>query len=116
MKQKVQFLSILGMMFLSAAAFGQTKMPESIKTEQGKKTPKTYLDLMVNVVSTNLNYGGSNSDLADYKKSANGIHAGVSFQAGITPAFSLVSELYFLKKGGKLKANNPYLPANRLFV
>ena len=62
---------------------------------------------MVNVVSTNLNYGGSNSALADYKKSANGIQAGASFQAGITPAFSLVSELYFMRKGGKLKANNP---------
>ena len=66
---------------------------------------------MVNVVSTNLNYGGSNSGLADYKKSANGVQAGASFQAGITPGFSLVSELYFMKKGGKLKANNP-LSAN----
>ncbi|HLA57889.1 MAG TPA: porin family protein [Puia sp.] len=107
MKQKVQFLIILGTIFLSAAAFGQTKMSESIKTDAGKKTAKTYLDLMVNVVSTNLNYGGSNGALADYKKSANGIHAGVSFQAGITPGFSLVSELYFIKKGGKLKVNNP---------
>ena len=49
----------------------------------------------------------SNSTLADYKKSNNGIQAGASFQAGITPGFSLVSELYFMRKGGKLKANNP---------
>jgi hypothetical protein len=62
---------------------------------------------MVNVVSTNLNYGGSNSDLSDYKKSNNGIQAGASFQAGITPRFSLVSELYFIRKGGKLNVNNP---------
>ena len=76
-----------------------------------KKTAKTYFDLMINVVSTNLNYGEANSALADYKKSTNGIQAGVSFQAGITPGFSLVSELYFMRKGGKLKANSP-LSAN----
>jgi hypothetical protein len=107
MKQKVQTGLILSMIFLSAATFGQTKGPELNKINDGKKTAKTYLDLMVNVVSTNLNYGGSNIAMADYKKSANGIQAGASFQAGITQGFSLVSELYFMKKGGKLKANNP---------
>jgi len=94
------------MIFLSAVTVGQTKGPESKKADDGMKTAKTYLDLMVNIVSTNLNYGGTNGALADYKKSATGIQAGVSFQAGITPAFSLVSELYFMRKGGKLKANN----------
>jgi hypothetical protein len=107
MKQKVQTGIILGMIFLSATTFGQTKGSESTKANEGKKTAKTYLDLMVNVVSTNLNYGGSNGDLSDYKKSNNGIQAGASFQAGITPYFSLVSELYFMRKGGKLKADNP---------
>ena len=107
MKQKVQTGIILGMIFLSATAFGQTKGPESTKANEGKKTAKTYLDLMVNVVSTNLNYGGSNTEMADYKKTNNGIHGGASFQAGITAGFSLVSELYFMRKGGKLKANNP---------
>jgi len=107
MKQKVQTGLILGMIFLSVSTFGQTKVPGSKKINDGSKIAKTYLDLMVNVVSTNLNYGGLNNALADYKKSANGIQAGASFQAGITPGFSLVSELYFMKKGGKLKANNP---------
>lgn len=107
MKKTVQTGIILGMIFLSATTFGQTKGTESKKVNEGKKTAKTYLDLMVNVVSTNLNYGGSNSDLSDYKKSNNGIQAGASFQAGITPYFSLVSELYFMRKGGKLKADNP---------
>ncbi|MEO6001063.1 MAG: porin family protein [Chitinophagaceae bacterium] len=111
MKQKVQTGLLLSMILLSAATFGQSKGPESRKISDGKKTAKTYLDLMVNVVSTNLNYGGSNGALADYKKSAHGIQAGASFQAGITPGFSLVSELYFMKKGGKLQANNP-LSAN----
>jgi hypothetical protein len=111
MKKKVQTGLILGMIFLSASTFGQTIGPEANKITDDRKTAKTYLDLMVNVVSTNLNYGGSNNALADYKKSVNGIQAGASFQAGITPGFSLVSELYFMKKGGKLKANNP-LSAN----
>lgn len=95
------------MIFLSATTFSQIRTPGIEKTEQVKKTPKTYLDLMINVVSTNLNYGGANSSLADYKKSNNGIQAGASFQAGITPGFSIVSELYFMRKGGKLKTNNP---------
>ena len=107
MKQKVRTAVLLGMIFLSATTFGQTREPERGKTTDGKKTAKTYLDLMVNMVSTSLNYGESNSAMADYKKSLNGIHAGASFQAGITPAFSLVSEIYFIRKGGKLKANNP---------
>jgi hypothetical protein len=107
MKKQLQKGILLGMIFLSAATFGQTKVVESKKVNNGEKTTKTYLDLMINVVSTSLNYGGTNSSLADYKKTANGIQAGISFQAGITPGFSLVSELYFIKKGGKLKANNP---------
>ncbi|MDB5278581.1 MAG: PorT family protein [Ferruginibacter sp.] len=78
------------------------------RKERGcKKTAKTYFDLMINVVSTHLNYGSANSELADYKKTTNGIQAGASFLAGITPAFSLVSEFYYIRRGGKLKANNP---------
>ncbi len=95
------------MVFLSAAAFGQRKGLESAKVDEGGKRAKTYFDLMVNVVSASVNYGEANNALSDYKQSTNGIQAGVSFQAGITPGFSLVSELYFMQKGGKLKANNP---------
>lgn len=107
MKKKLQAGLIISMIILGTNAFGQTKRPESEKINDGKKTAKTYLDLMVNGASNSLNYGASNSALADYKKSAKGIHAGASFQAGITPAFSLVSEIYFIRKGGELKANNP---------
>jgi hypothetical protein len=107
MKKVVQTGLIITMIFLSATTFGQTQNTESKKANENKKTAKTYLDLMVNVVSTSLNYGGQNSALADYKKSANGIQAGASLQAGITPGFSLVTELYFMRIGGKLKANNP---------
>ena len=90
MKQKVQTGIVLGMIFLSATAFGQTTNTGSEQKSEGKKTAKTYLDLMINLVSTNLNYGASNSTLADHKKATNGIQAGVTYQAGITPAFSLV--------------------------
>jgi Outer membrane protein beta-barrel domain len=107
MKKKLQTGLILSMIFLSANTFGQTEVVGSKKTNEVKKTAKTYLDLMVNVVSTNINYGEANSAMADYKKTANGIQAGASFQAGITPGFSVVSELYFMRKGGKLKTNNP---------
>ncbi|MVM36786.1 outer membrane beta-barrel protein [Spirosoma sp. HMF3257] len=98
---------LLGMVFLSATVFGQTNGSESNKQTNGEKMAKTYLDLMVNVVSTNVNYGDANGALTDYKKSTNGIQAGVSFQAGITHNFSLVSELYFIRKGGQLNATNP---------
>lgn len=107
MKKQVQAGLILGMIFLCANSFGQTTALGSKKLKDDTKTAKTYLDLMVNVVSSSLNYGGSNSNLSDYKKSNHGIQAGVSFQAGITPSFSLVSELYFMRKGGQLKAGNP---------
>jgi hypothetical protein len=87
------------MIFLAPTAYSQTT--------DTVKTAKTYLDPVINLVSTNLNYGANNSTFSDYKKSVLGAQVGVSFQAGITPAFSLVSELYFSMKGGKLKANNP---------
>lgn len=106
MKKTVRPGLILSLMFLSGVAFSQVEGLQSSNANE-RKTPKTYFDLMVNVVSTNVNYGELNSTLADYRKSANRIQAGVSFQAGITPHFSLVSELYFMQKGGKLKANNP---------
>ncbi len=107
MKKNVHIALIVVMIFLSGNAFSQTSKPGSEKTRDTVKTEKTYLDLVLNLMSTNLNYGNSNSALKDYKKSVLGAQVGVSFQAGITPAFSLVSEFYFTMKGGKLTANNP---------
>jgi len=107
MKKVLQTGVLMSMILLSAATFAQTQSTELKKSGKDKKTPKTYLDLMINVVSTNINYGGANSSLSDYKKSNNGIQAGASFQAGITPGFSMVTELYFMRKGGRLKSNNP---------
>jgi Outer membrane protein beta-barrel domain len=106
MKKTAQIGFILGMIFLSENSFGQTNELGSESTKE-KVTQNTYLDLVLNVVGTHLNYGGSNSALADYKKATLGGQLGVSFRAGISPKFSLVSELYFLMKGGSLLANNP---------
>ncbi|MFV8325214.1 porin family protein [Flavobacterium sp. ZS1P14] len=107
MKKIVKAAFILCMIFLCTHTFCQTTELGSEKIKDHKKTAKTYLDLMINTESTNLNYGSLNSALADYKKPVKGIQAGLSFQAGITSRFSLVSELYFMKKGGQLLANNP---------
>jgi hypothetical protein len=106
MEKHLQIGLILGMIFLTGNTFGQIMSAGSGKVKAEKVT-STYLDLVLNVVSTNLNYGKSNSSLEDYKKSTLGVQVGASFQAGITPRTSLVSELYFIMKGGVLNANNP---------
>ena len=97
MKPVYSSFLLLGLFILSATTFSQTA---------STKGPKTYFDIMVNIVSTNLHYGDKNSQLDDYRKSNNGLQAGVSFQAGVTRYFSLVSELYYIRKGGSLKVNN----------
>lgn len=63
--------------------------------------------LSVNSLTTNFNYGKSNSALDPHKKNFRGFQAGVSYQVGLTPMFSIVPELYFAMKGGTLKENNP---------
>ena len=61
----------------------------------------------INSLTTNFNYGKSNSSLEPYKKNYRGLQAGFAYQAGIIPSFSIVPELYFAMKGGTLKENNP---------
>jgi hypothetical protein len=63
--------------------------------------------LSVNSLTTNFNYGDGNRSLQSYKKNFRGLQAGVSYQAGVSPAFSIVPELYFAIKGGVLKEHNP---------
>jgi hypothetical protein len=67
----------------------------------------TYLSPVINMVNSNFNYGNANSTIKSFKKDAKGIMAGATFQAGITPAFSVVAETYFVMKGAILKADNP---------
>lgn len=68
---------------------------------------KTYMSPLINVVNSNFNYGDANKAMKSYKKDARGIMAGATFQAGITPAFSVVAETYFIMKGATLKTKNP---------
>jgi hypothetical protein len=105
MNRQKQIVLILGMILISGNTFSQTTEMGSEKNK-AKKT-ETYLDLVLNVISTNINYGKSNSSYSDYKKIVYGGQIGLSFQGGITPGFSVVTELYFIMKGDKLSANNP---------
>ena len=88
MNVKTQLGLVAAMIILHANSFGQPKESGSEKNKDREKSAETYFDLMITTASTNLNYGGSNSSLKDYKESVKGIHAGVSFQAGITSKFS----------------------------
>lgn len=64
------------------------------------------LSIAINSLTTNFNYGKVNAELSSYKKNNQGLQAGFSYQAGITPMFSLVPEIYFAMKGGTLKTGN----------
>ena len=72
----------------------------------------TYMSPLINVVSSNFNYGDANNTMKSFKKDAKGVMVGATFQAGITRAFSVVAETYFVMKGATLKAGNP-LTANK---
>jgi hypothetical protein len=63
--------------------------------------------ISVNSLTTNFNYGHANSELKSYKKNFKGFQAGISYQARVSDAFSVVPELYFASKGGVLKEANP---------
>ena len=99
--------TLIAFTFLMANVFGQSTELSMKQSAVEKRTTQTYLDPILNLTSSNLNYGNLNTALKDYKKSVRGVQVGMSFQAGITPMFSIVPEFYFMMNGGKLKANNP---------
>ena len=107
MKATLKIGVVLGMISLSINAFGQSNDLLTEGTKEVRKIQNTFLDPVFKVVSTSMNYGSSNGALADFKKQSRGIQAGLTFQAGLSPDFSLASELYLIMKGGKLKNNNP---------
>ena len=100
----IKLAIILGMILLHQNVFSQSGELSMTGTH---KTAETYLNPLINLVRTNLHYGNSENTLADHKKSLMGLQVGLSMQAGITPDFSLVPELYFIMRGGKLGSNNP---------
>jgi len=107
MKHLLKSVLVTGMMFLYAFSFGQSQETGSPNITDTKAAQESYVHFFVNAIGTNLYYGDANSGLADYKKPALGITIGASYQAGISRHMSIVSELYFIMKGGKLNDNNP---------
>ncbi|MEO6287483.1 MAG: porin family protein [Dyadobacter sp.] len=79
----------------------------SLSTSIRSYCQTTRFTLLANNVNANFNYGRSNGTLQPYKKNFKGLQLGASFQAGITPHFSVLTELYFVTKGGWLKEDNP---------
>jgi hypothetical protein len=64
MKNKLQKIGLIpGMIFLYTGAFGQINKLRSEKIKEDKVT-ETYFGILINAVSTNLNYGKSNGALS----------------------------------------------------
>ncbi len=105
MNKKLQV--IIGMVFLISKAIGQTSEEHLDKKIKEKFAPQCYFTPLLNLVNSNLNYGSDNSSVAGYKKQSVGLQAGVSVQTVISSNFSVLSEFYYIRKGGKLKVNNP---------
>ncbi len=97
----------LGMIFLFSSAYGQTTDLGVKADKENKAIPQTYFTPIIKLASSNLNYGSDNSSVADFKKELKGIQAGASVQIGLAPHVSLLTEFYYMRKGGILKANNP---------
>lgn len=66
----------------------------------------SYLTPVLNAVNTNIHYGDMNGELQSDKKGTRGLQAGLSMQAGISDRWSLLTEVYFVTKGGTLKTGN----------
>lgn len=98
---------ITGMMLLIYNAFGQASEERLDKKIKEKFAPQSYFAPLFNLVNSNLNYGSDNSSVAGYKKKSIGVQAGVTVQTVISPNFSVLSEFYYIRRGGKLQANNP---------
>lgn len=94
MQQKINLVKVLGVITLSVI----------LAFNSYSQTSK--FGISINSLTTNFNYGKSNSSLQSYKRNFSGLQAGVSYQAGISKRFSVVPELYFAMKGGTLKSGN----------
>jgi hypothetical protein len=67
----------------------------------------SHVSILLNSANSRLNYGSMNSELRGYKKDVRGFQAGLSWQANVSKNFSIVTEAYYMKKGGTLTAGNP---------
>lgn len=105
MKKKLQIFVFLGMIFQCTSTFAQTRELGVENSKNLTTTAKTHLAVLINVVNTNLYSGKSNSALTNDKKSIRGLQFGLACQTDYTPKFSLVSELYFIMKGGEFESS-----------
>lgn len=95
------------MMFLISNAIGQPSKDHLNKKIKEKFAPQCYFSTLLNLVNNNLNYGSDNSSVAGYKKQSVGLQAGVSIQTVLSSNISVLLEFYYIRKGGKLRVNNP---------
>lgn len=105
--KKVTMAALISMSLISLQAAAQQEVNETGYRRNETRTAQTRLEPMINMAAASFRYTGGDNALADYSHSVKGLRAGLSFQAGITPSFSLVSDLYYLRKGGKLDDGNP---------
>jgi hypothetical protein len=96
---KTTAIMFLALIVLSVNSFSQT----------------SKFSILITSTNTNFNYKESNSTLKPYKKDFKGLQVGASYQFGISPQFSVVPEVYFAMKGGRLKQDNPIM-ANKSTV
>ena len=89
---------------ISVAAMSMILLFATVKTSYAQNS---HVAILLNMVNSRMNYGEMNSSLQDYKKNVQGVQAGLSWQAGITKHFSVLTEAYFVKKGGRLISGNP---------
>lgn len=79
----------------------------SLATSLTSFSQESHGAILLNMVNSRLGYGDLNSTLRGFKKDVRGVQAGISWQSGITKRFSIVSEAYFMTKGGTVTAGNP---------
>lgn len=105
--KKLTMAAFISMSLISLQAAAQQEVNETGYRRNETRTAQTRLEPMINMAAASFRYTGEDKDLTDYSHSVKGLRAGLTFQAGITPSFSLVSDLYYLRKGGKLDDGNP---------
>jgi hypothetical protein len=105
--KKFTIAAVISISLFSLQATAQQEVNETVYLKKTTRTAQTRLEPMINMAANSFRYTGNDKVLTDYGHSVKGLRAGLSFQAGITPSFSLVSDLYYLRKGGKLDAGNP---------
>ncbi|WP_416865696.1 MAG: porin family protein [Imperialibacter sp.] len=111
MKKTIKKAIVLGMVALSASSMAQTIDSSSVQITH-KKAPVTYMHPLLNLAATSLNHEKGNKAIGGNEKPVMSLQAGLAFQGGISSHFSMVSEVYYMVKGGELGVYNPLTTEN----